>query len=381
MSLRVLFVNDDETVLSGLRGSLRRRRRRWAMQFVSGLQAVELIEQEPYDVVVTELVLRGVDGHALLERLSQCQPGTVRVVLSGAADQRGAMRAVHLAHQFLSMPCEPTELIARIERSERLRALLTSERIASLGSLDGLPSPPRLYRDLREALSDPDVSLAQISALVEQDPATSAKVLQLVNSAFFSWSRNVTNIRDAVGVLGLNLLQGLVLQIGVVNTLSAPVAGMSLEEESQHGLAVATVARRISARGLGDAAFTAGLLHDVGKLLLGDRLGKRYSEVLQAAAAEDAPPLVAIEQEALGVTHAEAGAYLLGVWGLPDAVVEGVAWHHDPTRVPHEDVNAVVAVHLADAIVRGERADSRLVEQLDLAGAVRRWRDQHEEAA
>ena len=212
MSLRVLFVNDDEAVLSALRANLRRRRRQWDMTFLSGVQAAQAIAEQPFDVVVTELILGGVNGLDLLRDVARERPGTIRVVLSGSADPRGAMQAAQVAHQYLAMPCEPAELIRRIERSERLRSVLSSERIASLGSLDRLPSPPAIHQQLRDALTDPDTSVHDVASIVERDAGITAKILQLVNSAFFSRVRRIANVQAAVGVLGLDLLQGLVLQ-------------------------------------------------------------------------------------------------------------------------------------------------------------------------
>ncbi len=380
MSLRVLFINDDESVLAGLRASLRRHRRRWVMHFLGGLEAEQRVEVDQYDVVVVDVVLRERDGLSLLKRIAEVQPGAVRVVLSGNADPQGAMRAIPFAHQYLSMPCEPMELIGRIERSESLRSLLSEERIQVLGAMRDLPTPSRLYWQLRDALLDPDIEISEVAELVERDPAMSAKILQLVNSAFFSRVRRITNVRDAVSFLGLSLLQGLVLQIGLFGAMEDRLSGMSLEEASQHGLTVATAARRIADRDCADAAFTSGLLHDVGKLLLAVQFGARYAEIM-ATARRCGESLMALEQSRLGVTHPEAGAYLLGVWGLPDVVVEGVAWHHEPRRIPHTQVDAVVAVHLADAIVAVQPVDERLVLELGLERSVKKWRGQFEEAA
>ncbi len=208
----------------------------------------------------------------------------------------------------------------------------------------------------------------------------SAKILQLVNSAFFSRARRIASVRDAVSFLGLSLLQGLVLQSGLFNALEGRLGGLVLDESNRHGLSVATVARQIADRSCADAAFTAGLLHDIGKLLLAVRFGSRYEKLLRRSR-EEQIPLQGLEQRQLGVTHPEAGAYLLGVWGLPDEVVEGVAWHHAPHRVPHTRIDAVVAVHLADAIVAGQPVDEALVGQLRLQQSLASWRGQFEEAA
>lgn len=373
MSLRVLFINDDPVVLAGLRASLRRHRRQWDMTFVAGQTAAGLVESHRYDVVVSELLLAGVDGYELLARVAQVQPGVIRVVLSATADQHGAMKATHVAHQYLSMPCEAAELIRRIERSEKLRSVLEAEHIVALGSLDRLPSPPQIYHDLQTALAHPDTTVMEVAALIERDPAISAKILQLVNSAFFSRMRRITNIQGAVSVLGLDLLQGLLLQEALYNSGFVAVPGLSLEHEAQHALAIALAARHIANRKDTGVAFTAGLVHDVGKLVLAERFGTAYGDVL-ARAQTSSRSLAELEREAFRVHHGEAGAYLLGVWGLPDSVVEAAAWHHQPCAVERVDLDVVAVVHLASAVVRRVPADPQLIEQLSLSERMPRWR-------
>lgn len=373
MSLRVLFANDDAGILAGLRASLRRHRRQWDMDFVDGARAAELVERERFDVVVTELLFEGVDGLGILRRLSEVQPSAVRVVLSASANQREAMRAAQIAHQYLSMPCEPRELIHRIERSDRLRALFRQDHIAALGALDQLPSPPALYQELRDTLSDPESTIRDVSRIVQRDPGITAKLLQLVNSAFFSRVRKVSDVDGAVAVLGLDLLQGLVLQQGLLAGATVAVRGLSVERESQHGLIAALVARHIASPANASPAFTAALLHDVGKLLLARRYGADYGDMLVTSGpAEEG--LDELEHARFGLTHAQAGAYVLGVWGLPDTVVEAVAFHHRPLEVERLDLDVVSLVHLADAIFHGVPADPRLVEQLKLADVLPTWR-------
>jgi len=377
--MKILFVNREADVLAGLRSSLRRHRRQWEMDFVPPDAAVRQLAEVPYDVVVSDLASRGTES-SFLQDIAVLQPGAIRVVLSASSDLQGVMRAVPWAHQYLGMPCEAAVLIERIERSEELRRLVRNDNIAVLGSLDKLPTPRGLVLQLREALQDPDVSIAQVADLVEQEPAMAARILQLVNSAFFARVRRVSSVRDAVGFLGLHILQGLTLQIGVFDQVGDSLKGLSIEEAQQHGLQVGTVARRVAGRGLAEDAFTAGLLHDLGKVLLAMRFGAAYGEAVDEARGRKVP-VGTVEAERFGVTHTEAGAYLLGVWGLPDRVVEGVAWHHDPCRFARTEVDVIAAVHIADAVVTGRPVDPALVAALALRSQVDGWRARYTEAA
>ncbi|MEM6928645.1 MAG: response regulator [Myxococcota bacterium] len=375
--MKVLFVNNDPTVLAGLKGALRRYRSQWRMAFVRGPEAVRALQQEHIDVVVAELDVEGPLGGSLLEMVAEEYPSTIRVVLSATADVRDVMRIVPHAHQYVSMPVDPSELIQRIERSEALRNLMREDRVRALGALNRLPTHHRIVDQLRSALQDPDILIDDVGHIIQRDPAMSAKILQLVNSAFFTRNRRVTNIRDAVSYLGLNLIEGLVLQIGLVSSFEQ-INGVSLQRFQLHGLAVANIARRLVNSALAEVTFTSGLVHDVGKLVLALAFGGRYRQIT-AAAESGTRRIWRLEREELGVTHPEAGAYVLGVWGLPLAVVEGVAWHHHPCEVERTGMDVVAAVHLADAIVHGNHADRELVKQLSLRDQLIQWRRQFQQ--
>ncbi|MEN0062860.1 MAG: response regulator [Myxococcota bacterium] len=370
--MRILFVNNDPTLLAGLRAVLRKYRQQWQMSFVTGPEAFRALQEETIDVVVAELDVEGPLGGSLLELVAEEHPSTVRVVLSASADLQQVMRVVPHAHQYVSMPVEPSDLVQRIERSEALRRLLDRERVKALGGLNRLPTHHRILDELRRVLRDPEVHIDQVGEVIEQDPAMSAKILQLVNSAFFSRNRRIMSIREAVSYLGLNLIEGLVLQIGLVSSFEH-LNGISLQRFQIHGLQVATVARRIAPPDLAELAFTTGLVHDVGKLVLSLAYGSRFVGI--AAAAEKGQGRAwQLERDELGVGHPEAGAYVLGVWGLPTPIVEGVAWHHQPNEVERSGMDVVAAVHLADAIAAGQPADDDLVNQLDLQEQLEKWR-------
>ncbi len=375
--LRILFVNDEDSVLEALRASLRRYRKRWQMTFADGPTALALLEDEGFDVVVSESALTGVDGLGLLRHVALAHPQTVRIVLTSAAGRQGALAATRVAHQYLTMPCPPRELALRIERSTRLRSLLASPLLAELGPLDRLPSPPQVYWELQQTLARPDASVAEIAEIVEHDPAASAKCLQIANSAFFTRVRRVSTVRGAVSILGVDLLQALILQQGVIRAIDPQLPGLSLEREAEHGVRTALTARHLAVTRDEGAAFTAALLHDIGKLVLAERVGVAYGGILRRAT--DGSHLHRLERERLGVTHAEVGGYLLGVWGLADPLVEGVVWHHQPMEVAHVNLDVVAVVHAADCIVHGRPVEPGLSRQLGLAEDLPRWRRWYEE--
>jgi len=351
---RVLFVDDEPKILEGLRRMLRPQRHEWEMAFAPGSEAaLAMLEASPFDVIVSDMRMPGMDGAVLLGRVREAFPHMVRIVLSGHTELSTALQVVPVAHQFLAKPCDAGMLRVSIERACHLHDLLSDDSIRrTVTGLGDLPSGPRTYRALTQSLLDPDVKLQQVAKIIEQDVGVSAKVLQLVNSAFFGISHPMTNIQSAVSYLGINTLKSLVLSVEIFQAfkLERELPGFSLEKLQYHARFTAHIAGRLPVpKHLADVAVVAGMLHDLGKLILAWKLSKRFEAKLEEAL-EAHCPVYQVEERTDGFSHAEIGAYLLGLWGLPYSVVEGVALHHGPNRVPHREFDAVSAVYVANLL-------------------------------
>jgi len=387
--IRVLFVDDEQQLLDGLRDVLRKQRKRWQMEFVSDARAaIERMHAQPFDAVVTDMRMPGMDGAALLAHVKAQFPATARIILSGEADRDSVLRALPNAHQFLSKPCDPELLVSVIDRVNQLQCRLADAQIRTIvGGIDHLPSAPNTYWELTLAAEKPETSLAEIAAIVERDPAMSLKVLQLVNSAYFGAARRVSTVQQAVGRLGLELLKALTLSVHAFDTLKAPpCSGFSVEALQQHSFLTARLAKQL----LGDAtlsaeAFATSVLHDIGKLVLAVGATERFAAVL-ADQRKTQRPLYELEIEHFGTTHGEVGAYLLGSWGLPLSMVETVAYHHTPSNAANESRPVLAAMHAADALVdrieyqstspgREGKLDLQYLEKAGLVGELPRWRE------
>ncbi|MGA8143254.1 MAG: response regulator [Candidatus Acidiferrales bacterium] len=349
---RVLFVDDEPQVLEALRFMLEPQELQWDTAFApSGKSALDLLAGTSFDVIISDIRMPEMDGAALLQIVCERFPGVVRVIVCSQEEMNGALRAVPVAHQFLVKPCDPHMLRVAVERATSLSDVLANKMLASIiGSVKDLPVLPRTFLALREKLADPDASVKEVVKLVEQDVAISAKILQLVNSAFFGLPREISTMNTAVSYLGIEMLQNLVLSAEVFRVFenAAALPGFSFEELHEHSQLTAKIASHIPvSAAVHSAAVVAGLLHDVGKLVLATRSPKHFARAL-AGAEEEKRPLFAVEQDLMGVSHAEVGAYLLGIWGLPCPVVEAVAHHHHPQRVPQGTLDAVTVVHLAN---------------------------------
>ena len=351
---RVLFVDDEPRVLEHMQEMLESQKAHWDMAFApDGQSALTLLDAGPFDVVVSDISMPGMGGAALLKAVCERYPAIVRIVLAAPQEMEEALSAVPVAHQFLLKPCDPNMLRVAVERATSLSNILSNKLLASLvGSVKDLPVLPRTYLALRKKLAEPEASIRDVVRIVEQDVAISAKILQLVNSAFFGLPREVSTIKTAVGFLGIDTLQNLVLSAGVFTIFDqlAQLPGFSCEELQSHSQLTAKIAGQLPASAhVRGVAIVAGLLHDVGKLVLATRARAHFSRALKGAATEERP-LYAVETELMGVSHAEVGAYLLGIWGLPSPVVEAVAHHHHPDRVPQDSLDAVGIVYISNIL-------------------------------
>lgn len=388
---RILFVDDEPNILAGLKRQLRPQRKEWEMAFAeSGEAALDMLSGAPFEVVVSDMRMPGMDGAELLGRVKERYPETVRIILSGHSELELVMKSVGPTHQYLTKPCDPDLLRATLKRAFVLRDLLADEQLQALATgLTTLPSLPTLYQRIVEVLQEPDASLAAVGEVIGQEPAMAAKVLQLVNSAFFGLRREVSDAREAVSFLGLETITALVLSVHVFAELKEATGDpFPIEALWSHSLAVGTMAKTIALaetgeKQIGEMTLMAGLLHDVGKLILRVNVAKRYAEVTRMVNRGECDLLTG-ERQVFGTTHAEVGAYLLGLWGLPDGIVEAVAFHHRPEASPSDGFTPLAAVHVVNCLEgatptdhparhTGE-VDEAFLEQAGLTDRLETWR-------
>ena len=380
----ILFVDDEPNLLGGIKRSLRSQRRVWDMRFAaSGIEALHLMEETEFDAVVTDMRMPGMNGAELLREVAGRQPLATRIVLSGHSEEASILSLVGTTHKYLSKPCEVETLKTALNRSFALQELLRKEPLQALvSSLDSLPTLPSVYQALTRKLRSADVTMREIGQLIAEDPPITAKLLQLVNSAFFGVGRRITNPEEAAVLLGMDTLKGLVLNAGIFRQCELPQREEfreTLEYLWQHSIKVGRLARDIAeAEGCDkatiDDALAAGLLHNIGKLLMVCHLPSAWLHIQQLIESEALAPPVA-EEQTTGATHNAIGAYLLGLWGLPEAIVEAVAFTHAPLLSPDRSFGALAAVHAADGLLTGEGdIDRDFCEALGLESRLDVWR-------
>ncbi len=351
---RVLFVDDEQSVLSVLQAFMKRLSNEWDSVCVeSGEQAMVLISQKPFDVVISDMRMPGMSGTELLNEVMKRSPRTVRIVLSGHADEQMVQECVGVAHQWVAKPFDLTMLRAILSRIAVFQGRLENPDLKELiGRIRHLPSTPKLYFQIIEALQSSTASTQTIAGIVARDPALTAKILHLVNSAFFGIARSISDAGEAVQLLGVSRIRSLALIHHVFSAFDHRTYDeLSVEEIWQHSLQTAAWGRQIvlwegGGRILEEKAFTGGLLHDIGQLILAANLPAAYREIRRLAR-DHRIPIYEAEKKILHATHADVGAYLLSIWGLPIPLVETVAHHHEPALAQERTFSALTAVHVA----------------------------------
>jgi HD-like signal output (HDOD) protein len=326
------------------------------------------------------------DGAELLGAARDIRPGMARIVLSGYTEREIAIRSAALAHQFIAKPCSADTLKTTVSRACDLRALLDEVGLAdTVCRLGTLPSLPSLYRAITAAIDCDELSLEHVADIVSKDIAMTAKVLQLVNSSFFGLGKRVLDIHEGIGYLGADVIRALVASNGAFSEFeSEPTA--SLEAFWQHSAFTGLLAGRIVEMEVGTdrlmrgEAVQAGMLHDVGQLALAARLPSEFRSSRDSYAAVSLP-----QRARIGCNHDRVGAYLMGLWGLSDRIVEAIAYHHHPRECAYSNWSPLTAVHAADALVNEQlgtgdsELDSAYLASVGCGRRVDLWRREAEQ--
>jgi HD-like signal output (HDOD) protein len=350
----IIFVDDEVEVLQGIKRMLRSRRKEWKMEFArSGEQALKLLQQERFNVVVTDMRMPLMDGAKLLEKVRKISPHSVRIVLSGHSEESGIMRAVRPAHQYLAKPVEKEELERVLQDALNLQEMLADPDLIQLVSqVDSLPALPSHFKQLLAEMDSENCSLKKVGETIAGDMGMTATILKVVNSAFFTLSNRVNDPVRAVTLLGTDTIKALVLSHHLFSVQQSKVKDFSLQQLWTHSLTTAGFARVCAQfenwdRDMVDQAYLAGMLHDVGKLILMTVAEKGYAEVV-ARVRRGQGYIHELERKILGTTHGEAGAYLLGLWGFNVDVLRATGLHHRPFASTDLKIDLLTVVHVAN---------------------------------
>ena len=354
-----------------LRARLRPLSMKFSLHFASsGDDVRRLAHSENCDGVIVPIGSETGPEVDFLKEITVFRPGTFRLVRSSDRSLVDVLGKDPFTHHVPFDP-EPETWEGLLDRCTLMRTWMeTPDLKVLIGKMKKLPALPNVYTRVSEELNSAEASLAKVAEIVAEDPVVTTKMLQLVNSSFFGLQQQIVSAADAVMFLGADRVKGLILVARVFSQFDPKIiVALGLDQLWNHSMKTGAYAQSIAKWEVRDArtsgaAFTAGLLHDVGKLMLAGNLPEEYLKVLEASRGERIPISVA-EQQAFGATHAELGGVLMGLWGLPLELIQSVGWHHAPGLSGDRKFSVLTAVHAANAIASDNPAGAARSKGLD----------------
>jgi len=318
-------------------------------------EALDLQEASPFDIVIADMHMPGMGGMELLDKIAARYPNVIRMIMAGHADEACILKHIGKSHLFLEKSCEQDALIDSIKHACGIRDLLSQrELVALVSKMKSLPSLPSAYMELVQELRAEEPSIQKIAETISRDISMMAKIMHVANSAFFCGYSRVVDLKDAIMRLGLKQMEALVLYSHAFSQFDKRRAkSLGIEEVMAHSLFVGSLAKAVvmaegSHQATADSSLIAGMMHDIGKVVLSANMPEQYAEVLRLTQFENMLDWEA-EEKVFGTTHADVGAYLMGLWGLSYVVVEAIAFHHYPESAFHKS-GILMAVHVANAL-------------------------------
>ncbi|QPK65289.1 HDOD domain-containing protein [Methylomonas sp. LL1] len=356
----ILFVDDNEQVINGIQRQLRPYREQWTLFFAhGGAEALQLMAQQPIDLIVSDMLMPEMRGDELLKKVSELYPGTVRMILSGYADEETLKSGLEVAHQHISKPCGAETLREVISQIFKIQACVSNPRIIDgIGDPNKLPSLPKIYRELNAAMADENTTCGDLANIFARDMVLSAKLLQLVNSPYFGLKRVVSNLTEAINLIGIKKLNNLVLSVHVKAAfpVNSPETERYMQYIWQDAGRTAELARLIALsenqlEDRPDQAYLGGLLHNMGLLIFLSRGGDQLKTLMEQVKNTDTA-LEQLEMAIFGFTRSEAAAYLLSLWKIPPRIIEAILLQNTPNDTAYDGVNALTAVHVAACLLK-----------------------------
>ncbi|MFC1524092.1 HDOD domain-containing protein [Thermodesulfobacteriota bacterium] len=344
----ILFVDDEKGILKALQRLFFDED--WDLFFAeSGNEGLELLKQNKVDLVVSDVRMPEMDGIAFLQEVKKRYPEIVRIFLSGYADQQAVTSALAggFAQQLLPKPWDDTELKHIIQQAlqQAVRQQKNYQGLQKvINSISSLPAMPATY-------------LKAMAKIIEKEITLSAELIHWANSAIFGQMSKVESVKRALVVLGTDIVEGIILSRSITDCMPVkkqPFSGFNRNDFKRHSFSTAIMARRLVKTiepddpADVDRAFTAGLLHDIGKLLEEVYFTKEFQHCIDMAR-DQKVCLLSAEEEILGTTHEEIGAYLAEWWSMPSFLVNAIRWHHAPDQCS-TDQDILAAVHVANVL-------------------------------
>ena len=383
MDAKILFIDDEEKVLEAIENQLFVKLDIWQTDFAgSGEDAIKMMEETAYDVVVSDMRMPGMDGAAVLTYVRDNYPNAMRVVLSGHAIPEAAIAAIPYAHQYLAKPCKQETLIETIENTLKIRDTSDDPDVRlGISKVMDLPTHLGVYTELVSVLDCGNSDFEDIAAVIEKDPSLTMKVMFVANSALFATANPAESTYEAVQRLGGQALKMLVLAVEISGLIDdgEDAAAIERREHQERVTQIMGVLLYDHPRHQMSGAIAA-ILHDLGFMVYMNFITERYERAVLSRS-DCKSRRVELEIEEFGISYAHLGALLLNLWRLPDAVTSAVKNQHSKNKEDFVDAPVSVSLMLADFLVEDTDVEDHLEDVLSLIPdlEVDAWRERLDE--
>jgi len=367
MPKKILFVDDEVQILKSLKRLFRSSA--YEVYFAeSGKAALLLLEEHDIDLMVTDIRMPEMDGFELLKLVKENHPLILRVALSGFTDNRKIYTALenNLAKLYMFKPWDNSELLSTLDKIFKLEdILLDQDLLDMINNLDEIPSIPGLYGELSELVKK-DASIEDVAKKIEEDQAIASKILKVANSAFYG--AKTGSITQAIMYIGLINVKNIVLTNSVFNNYGGQTKYHQLlwDHVNITNKIVNIIYQRCLNKRLPNVYASAGLLHDIGRIILLRFFEKNYESVLEQISSGDSKTMSHVETELIGFNHQQVGGYLLSWWEIPVPIVEAALYHHTPMEESIINKELVQVVHIANYYSWAVLGEEKFKEGLNL---------------
>ena len=346
---KILFVDDEKQILRALKRLFVSSD--YEVHFADGGErALELVKEQDFDLLVTDIRMPEMDGIELLRQVKDASPLTLRVALSGYTDNKKIYSALedNLAKLYLFKPWDNKELTSLIDRLFELEDILKDKKLLNLiNNLDELPTVPDLYAELCRMVEE-NADIETIAKKLEEDQSIASKLLRVANSAFYG--AKTGSIAQAIMYVGLINVKNIVLSNGIFTSLG-------LDRDLQRSLwehvnltnrLMNAIYQKCLFKKVPNLFASAGLLHDIGRVIIYQFFMDEFKDVLEEVKSSPERSINEIETEIIGVDHQKIGGYLLNWWEIPVPIIESALFHHDPLNDAVMNKELVSVVHISN---------------------------------
>jgi len=354
MSAKILFVTGSQETIQEIK-KIELTDQEFEFFFVrNNVEAINFISKNDIAIVITDFSTPKLNSSEFLSLLQTNFPRIFRVCLSNLKEKERTILLTKSIHRFIKLPLDQKEFINTITDLAKLLSFnLDAKLVTKINGLGAIPVLPDIYQKLEREISRPTFSMNRVAEIIQRDPLVAARVLHIAHSSFFNIPSSVTDLLQAINFLGVNIIKTLVLYVKIFSLSNvSEETQQKLKDIKAHSTNVAKLAKAIMENESGakkqiELAYITGLIHDIGKVILLQLNDKQKNANYFRSIHDFNSP--EIEMNLFGISHVDAGVYILKLWGFQDEIINAVASHHDSSIIKGGAISLKEAVFIANS--------------------------------